>query len=97
MYLVVADASPIRYLVLIGADQYLERLYGRIMVPDTVAQELLADRTPDKVRNWMQYPPLWVQFVPVTPAIQSNVIALLSKRANMMSCCWHCSFNPIWS
>jgi hypothetical protein len=42
MYLVAADVSPIDYLVLIGADQYLERLYGRVLVPDTVARELLA-------------------------------------------------------
>src|SRR5580658_2288293 len=74
MYLVVADASPIHYLVLIGADQYLERLYGQILVPDTVAKELLADRAPGKVRNWMQDPPPWVRLVSATPAIQSNVI-----------------------
>ena len=74
MNLVVADASPIHYLVLIDADQYLERLYGQILVPDTVARELLADRTPDKVRNWMQAPPPWVQLVPATSATQSNVI-----------------------
>jgi predicted nucleic acid-binding protein len=74
MYLVVADASPIHYLVLIDADQYLEQLYGQILIPETVAKELLADRAPDKVRNWMQNPSLWVQLVPVTPAIPSDVI-----------------------
>jgi len=42
MQAVVADASPIRYLVLLGADSYLELIYKRILIPSTVATEIQA-------------------------------------------------------
>lgn len=75
MYVVVTDASPIHYLVLIGADVYLERLYGRILIPDTVVRELQAERTPDRVRNWMQTPPPWVEVVHASAAAERGVIS----------------------
>jgi hypothetical protein len=78
MYLVAADASPIHYLVLIGADQYLKRLYGKVLVPDVVARELLVDHTPDKFRTRSETGCKILrpgaQLVPATSATQSNVI-----------------------
>jgi predicted nucleic acid-binding protein len=71
MRAVVADASPIRYLVLIGAIDYLEQLYGQILIPAVVAGELQATSTPTIVRNWMQTPPSWVEVV-ATLAITTN-------------------------
>lgn len=38
--IVVADASPLRYLVAIGAADVLKTLYDRVLVPEAVAAEL---------------------------------------------------------
>jgi predicted nucleic acid-binding protein len=42
--LIVADTSPINYLILVDAVQVLPVLYGRIVIPPEVSEEL---RHPD--------------------------------------------------
>jgi predicted nucleic acid-binding protein len=49
MKVVVAGTSPINYLVLIGEVDLLARLYGEILIPDIVAQELAYSESPQKV------------------------------------------------
>jgi predicted nucleic acid-binding protein len=61
MRVVLCDTSPLRYLILIGQSHLFEQLYGRILIPAKVAEELQAERTPDAVRLWMQTPPLWLE------------------------------------
>ena len=58
--LVVADASPLHYLVLIEADGTLAALFDRIVIPRAVAGELQHPRTPPAVRAWMAAPPVWL-------------------------------------
>ena len=36
MKIVIADTSPLNYLILVGADEILPRLYGRVTIPDVV-------------------------------------------------------------
>jgi predicted nucleic acid-binding protein len=38
--IVVADAGPLHYLILIGAVDVLGPLYNRVVLPEAVAQEL---------------------------------------------------------
>lgn len=59
--IVVADASPLRYLILIEHVQVLPALYGRVVVPPAVIRELDQDRTPDLVREWLSNMPDWLQ------------------------------------
>ena len=61
MRVVVSDTSPIRYLVLIGEADLLERLYGRILIPHAVSVELQTQQTPEAVRTWMHAAPSWVE------------------------------------
>lgn len=75
MQAVVADASPIRYLVLIGADSCLGRIYERILIPSTVATELQAARTPPVVQAWMKAPPPWVEVVPEFRTAETHVLS----------------------
>ena len=49
--IVVADASPLRYLILIEHAHVLPALYGYVLVPPAVITELTRDRTPDPVRR----------------------------------------------
>jgi predicted nucleic acid-binding protein len=51
--IVVADASPLRYLVAIGAADVLKTLYDRVLVPEAVVAELQEAKTPATVRAWI--------------------------------------------
>jgi predicted nucleic acid-binding protein len=59
--IVVADASPLRYLVLIGEVEVLPALYGRVLTPPAVVRELTRPRTPEMIRRWIVQPPDWLQ------------------------------------
>jgi predicted nucleic acid-binding protein len=57
--LVVADTSPINYLILIHQDTLLPLLYERVVIPSAVHGELQHHRTPTVVRAWVAHPPAW--------------------------------------
>ena len=59
MRVVVADATPLHYLILIDAIFVIPRLFEKIHVPIEVRDELICDATPTAVRTWMQRPPEW--------------------------------------
>ena len=52
--LVVADTSPLNYLVLMQQDTLLPTLYERVMIPPAVREELQRPRTPQAVRQWVE-------------------------------------------
>ena len=64
--IVISDTSGINYLVLIEEIDVLERLYRTVTIPPAVQRELLAPRSPEKVRTWLVSPPDWLHFA--TPA-----------------------------
>jgi predicted nucleic acid-binding protein len=64
--LIVADAGPLNYLVLIDAIEVLPKLFGSVALPEAVASELKHPRAPEAVRQWMANPPRWAS---VRPAI----------------------------
>lgn len=57
---VVADASPLHYLVLIDADYVLLKLFSEVLVPPAVLRELSHQKTPELVRRWAGQPPKWL-------------------------------------
>ena len=50
--IVIADTTPLNYLVLIDQSNLLPRLYGRVLIPSAVYQELQAEGAPASVRDW---------------------------------------------
>jgi predicted nucleic acid-binding protein len=48
--IVVADATPLHYLTLIGAINVLPALYQHVLVPQSVSTELQQPKTPAAVR-----------------------------------------------
>ena len=50
---VIADSSPLQYLILLEQTALLHRFYGEVLVPEAVAIELSAARAPQPVREWM--------------------------------------------
>jgi predicted nucleic acid-binding protein len=59
--IVVADASPICYLLLIGHVDLLQRLFGQVVIPQAVHDKLSAEGRPTTVRTWSAHPPQWLQ------------------------------------
>lgn len=57
--IVVADASPLHYLILIEEVRVLPAMYGRVIVPPAVVAELDQERTPIVVREWLSERPEW--------------------------------------
>lgn len=75
MKVVVADTSPLNYLILIGEIEILSRLYTRVLVPHEVAAELADAGAPPQVSDWIQSRPEWLEVRPVreserAPALQ---------------------------
>ena len=58
---VIADTSPLRYLVLIDYPTILPALFGRVLIPPAVAAELQRPRTPAPVRARMASSPPWLE------------------------------------
>jgi predicted nucleic acid-binding protein len=58
--LIIADSSPLHYLLLIGHIDIVPTLYERIIVPAIVIVELCHRRTPAIVRDWVEARPEWV-------------------------------------
>ncbi len=71
MRVVVADATPLHYLILIGAINVLSRIFDKIHVPIEVRDELTCDAAPPSVRTWMQQPPQWLEVL-AAPAVASE-------------------------
>ena len=69
MAVVISDTTPLHYLILIGQDGILQKLYGEIMVPPAVLQELGHPSAPGEISGWAKSPPAWLiirtpKFVP---------------------------------
>lgn len=59
--IVVADTSPINYLVLIEEIHILPQLYGTVLIPHAVRAELMSLVAPGQVRLWISQPPSWLE------------------------------------
>jgi len=89
--LVVSDATPLHYLVQISEINLLRDLYGRIVVPAAVVNELSAAKAPIEVRNWITAMPEWATVEHVQPSATPHFDSLglgereaiaLAHRAN---------------
>jgi hypothetical protein len=58
--LVVADTSPLNYLVWIEVEGILPNLYSSVVIPAEVHPELLSADAPPIVRAWAKALPSWV-------------------------------------
>jgi predicted nucleic acid-binding protein len=61
MRLVVADASPINYLIVIDSIDVLRDLYGRVVIPPEVLNELTTEGAPLEVQTWIGNCPDWIE------------------------------------
>lgn len=58
--LIIADTGPVNYLLLIEHIDILPALFGSVILPSTVRDELADVGTPSVVRSWAAQLPSWV-------------------------------------
>lgn len=72
--IVVADSSPLNYLVLIDEIGILPELFRRVVIPEAVVRELQSPQTPPKVATWMAARPTWLDFqAPSAPKADADL------------------------
>ena len=59
--IVVADTTPLNYLILINHVDLLSQLFGQVLIPPAVLHELQDPETPQAVRSWIAKAPSWLQ------------------------------------
>lgn len=69
---VICDTSPLSYLILIGETNLLGSLFGKILIPPAIAEELSHPKSPEVIRNWTSTPPDWLQVLPAPPIEESS-------------------------
>lgn len=74
--IVVADTSRINYIILIDQIAILETLYGRILIPHAVHDELLSLKAPPSVRTWAKDPPHWLEILSPSTGLHPPVARL---------------------
>jgi len=73
--IVVADTTPINYLVLIGYPSVLRDLFEEVILPRAVFQELQSPQAPDEIRVWCASVPDWCRVESVT-AVPADLMHL---------------------
>jgi predicted nucleic acid-binding protein len=64
--LIIADTTVFRYLVVLEVTDILPALFGDVLIPPAVANELQKANTPAVVRTWFANLPPWVRIQPLT-------------------------------
>jgi predicted nucleic acid-binding protein len=75
--LVVADTSPINYLVLLEHTAVLPALYTRVFLPPAVMLELRDAEAPEAVRAWAADLPTWCEVRRPAPLVDAETLAHL--------------------
>lgn len=59
--LVVSDSSPLNFLIRLRCESVLPTLFGRVLIPPTVQEELSRPTTPPTVREFIASGPAWLE------------------------------------
>ena len=73
MQSIVADTTPLNYLVLIQATDILPELYRMVLIPPAVKAELVHANTPAVVRAWISQPLAWLEVVSLKQPVDSTL------------------------
>jgi predicted nucleic acid-binding protein len=74
--IIVADTTPVHYLILIEEIEILPKLYGRVVIPPAVNKELTHLHAPLKVQEWMKQPPGWLEVLFPAAIVDSKLAKL---------------------
>lgn len=62
---VVADTTPLNYLILIGQVNILGSLFDAVLIPEAVLAELQHPSAPEAVKGWLGDLPGWLHISPL--------------------------------
>jgi predicted nucleic acid-binding protein len=93
--IVVADTSPIRYLVLIDEIEVLPFLFGHVIIPDIVLKELQDAGTPEVVRLWIARSHDWLEIRPLVPIVLPEVSVLDAGESAAIQLAIHLGANAV--
>ena len=52
--IIISDTTPLRYLIEIEEVHILPKLFGKVIIPEKVSEELQDPKTPEAVKGWIQ-------------------------------------------
>ena len=84
--IVVADTSPLNYLILLEQVEVLHHIYGRVLAPNAVLLEMQHPEAPAPVREWASAPPAWLemrQVGQIDPSLSSELGAGESEAISL--------------
>lgn len=61
MTIAVSDMGPLHYLVILGVEGILPKLFDRLLTTQAVLAEMSRPSTPEVVRLWAAAPPPWLE------------------------------------
>ena len=61
----VADTTPLNYLILINQSQILALIFGQVLIPEAVFEELRHPKAPEAVSRWLRSLPSWLEVITV--------------------------------
>ena len=76
--IVIADTSPLNYLVLIGEIDLLHTLFSQVIIPEGVLAELQHPKVPPAVQEWLAVLPAWVE-IKAAPLSHDPELASLGR------------------
>jgi len=76
MSVIIANTTPINYLVLIDHIAVLPQLYAHVIIPQAVFGELQEEGTPAKVKVWVAAHPAWLEVRTVSVALDASLAYL---------------------
>jgi predicted nucleic acid-binding protein len=79
--IVIADTSPIQYLHLIGRLATLRDMFGTVLVPRAVLDELSDSKAPEPLRALAKSPPSWFEVHDIAPLTDAPTDLGLGERA----------------
>jgi predicted nucleic acid-binding protein len=62
---VEADTTPLNYLIIIDRSDLLRQMFGEVLIPRAVLDELQHPKAPVAVAAWLKQPPSWLRVVEV--------------------------------
>ena len=74
--IVVADTSPLNYLIQLNLEGLLHALYRRVLIPPAVLQELKSSAAPDLVQTWLHRIPEWIDVSPLGNPVDTTFVSL---------------------
>jgi predicted nucleic acid-binding protein len=71
--IVVADTSPLNYLIQVNCESLLPSLYKRVLIPVAVLEELADPAAPAIVSLWLLHVPEWIEVRKTTTAPDTDL------------------------